>query len=362
MEKENTFKLEKFIDDIFAPGNNEILTIMIDIPTENSPDNSAWRERRVMGEEWLEKIKKNSEKWNLKVNPLVKYNATGANNGDLPQTCKIGNSESTLVSVIDNSTIIISMPTFSATAPLYEYSMKRNNLRVASMPGVERFMEETGLSADYSEISRKCSILQKLFSSASSANVIFSSGHRCQFDIEINTPMIDNGILHPEMGGTEYSLSNLPAGEVYVVPDESSKSRTIGDIPVMVESELVILKVKENKIIDILGNGKLAEQFKKEFDLDPARRNIAEFAIGVNPKATVTGNVLQDEKAGFHWAYGRSDHLGGSFGVESFLSPENVVHQDIVYAKGNSVECSELTLIMKNGSSELIIKNSELLI
>ena len=31
--------------------------------------------------------------------------------------------------------------------------------------------------------------------------------------------------------------------------------------------------------------------------------------------AEVTGCVLEDEKAGFHWAFGRSDHLGGVVGV-----------------------------------------------
>ena len=36
--------------------------------------------------------------------------------------------------------------------------------------------------------------------------------------------------------------------------------------------------------------------------------------------AIVTGNVLEDEKAGFHWAYGRSEHLGGVTGPDAFTS------------------------------------------
>ena len=51
----------------------------------------------------------------------------------------------------------------------------------------------------------------------------------------------------------------------------------------------------------------------------------------------MTGNVLEDEKAGFHWAYGRSDHLGGTVGVDKFASLDTVVHNDIVYARGNPI-------------------------
>ena len=38
------------------------------------------------------------------------------------------------------------------------------------------------------------------------------------------------------------------------------------------------------------------------FAADPMRGNIAEMAFGCNDDAKVTGNILEDEKAGFHWA------------------------------------------------------------
>ena len=95
------------------------------------------------------------------------------------------------------------------------------------------------------------------------------------------------------------------------------------------------------------------------FDLDPARANIAEVAFGVNDKAKVTGVVLEDEKAGFHWAFGRSDHLGGVVGVEDFAGPDTVVHQDIVYAKGNPIQVEQADVIHGDGRRVTVIADGE---
>jgi leucyl aminopeptidase (aminopeptidase T) len=110
-----------------------------------------------------------------------------------------------------------------------------------------------------------------------------------------------------------------------------------------------VLRVEGNKIDCIEGKGEEAQRLREYFGADPARANIAEVAFGCNDRAIVTGNVLEDEKAGFHWAYGRSDHLGGTVGADSFKRRENVVHQDTVYAKGNPVQVAEAVIISKSG-------------
>ena len=92
---------------------------------------------------------------------------------------------------------------------------------------------------------------------------------------------------------------------------------------------------------------------------DPARANIAEVAFGVNDKAEVTGVVLEDEKAGFHWAFGRSDHLGGVVGVDDFQSPDTVVHQDIVYAKGNPIQVERADILHPDGRRVSVIVDGE---
>ena len=148
-------------------------------------------------------------------------------------------------------------------------------------------------------------------------------------------------------------IINLPSGETFIVPYEGEfeavPSWTAGTIPVMEDDELVLFHVVANTVVIVEGEGPVAERYAAFFDADPARANIAEVAFGVNDKAEVTGKVLEDEKAGFHWAFGRSDHLGGVVGVDYFESPENVVHQDIVYAEGNPVQVERAVIVHPDG-------------
>jgi hypothetical protein len=48
-------------------------------------------------------------------------------------------------------------------------------------------------------------------------------------------------------------------------------------------------------------------------------------------------------------------------GVESFKKPENVVHQDTVYAKGNPIQVAEATIVSKTGR-QLVIRDGAYLV
>ena len=194
------------------------------------------------------------------------------------------------------------------------------------------------------------------------AEVTFSTGHKCYFDLGKNKYYGDDGMLHPETGGTEKSCSNLPAGEVYTVPNEEPGSMTAGELPFSEGEDRGVFIVSENRIIEVQGESSGAAELRRKMEEDPAWCNIAEFAIGVNDLAIVTGKTLQDEKAGFHWAFGLSDHLGGTTGEDKFNSPDNVIHRDFVYAKGNDIECSLLEIIFPDNSRQTLIRDGELIL
>ena len=350
------FDLEKLFVDVFAPRRGDVVTVMYDLPHGQVRDREEWRLRREMASAWHRKLGEFAGRYGFTVNPIVTHQATGAHNSDLPPTGVSEGQAVRLEDIIKVSTIVLSMPEYSASAPLLMFTKKYGHLRVASMPGVTKSMEETGLAANYHEIAATCKRLAKLFEPAEGVEVTFSTGHTCHFDLSNHgRPFLDDAMLPPDPPKDADRLHNLPSGEVGVCPNEAGDSSTAGEIPAVLDGEEIVFIVKHNRIVDVKGKGPVAERMRAEFRAEPALCNIAEVAIGCNDKAAVTGNVLEDEKAGFHWAYGRSEFLGGTVGPKHFSSPDKVCHQDIVYAKGNLVVCSRFDFVFPDGSRQTAV-------
>ncbi|MGB3905824.1 MAG: hypothetical protein WBB22_12975, partial [Anaerolineae bacterium] len=296
------------------------------------------------------------------VHPLLTYPATGAHSGPLPEEGELDGQPVRFEQILADTNIVVALTEYSATAPLIEYTQRFPNLRVASMPMVSRSMEETALSADYSEVARKAHILRDKLDQAVGARVVFSTGHEMYFDLRYRDAHADDGQLHADKEGAR--VINLPSGEAYIVPYEGElegePSRTEGTIPVMLGDELVLGRVEENRIVEVIGDGPEAAEAREHLAMDEALRNVAELGLGCNDQAVVTGNVLEDEKVmGMHWAFGLSDHLGGTVGVDDFSDPTHVEHRDWVYPQGGPIEISSLILVYEDGTSEEIIKDGE---
>ena len=353
---DTAFNVEKLIEDVFAPSPDEHLLIVVDLPHGEWEDHQDWFERRDMAATWHDRL----QQMNLAQVSFGTYPATGANNGELPLHLTIQQEEPAWTDVLEKTDIVLAFTEFSATAPLSAFVKRSSKLRVASMPGVLKRMEETALSADYRAVAQRCAILAGALTRAVSAQLIFSTGHEVTFDLRWRRGLADDGQCRQDK---DFPLINLPSGESFIVPYEGERanitSKTAGEIPVMHEGELVVFEVQKNHIEHVLGQGSAALELATWFKADPARANIAELGLGCNDHAIITGNVLEDEKAGLHWAYGRSEHLGGVTGPDAFRFPDHVIHQDIVYAKGCPIEATTLTLIQEDGSPLPILQAGE---
>jgi hypothetical protein len=342
-----TFDLKKLLVDVFDPQPEEIVVVACDLPTAVSPDQNLWWDRREMACEWREAFAELGEERRFMILPLLTYAATGANGAELPRDAQLGSTKVSLAETLRGCTLAAFLTQFSATAPLDIFCRSKEDFRAASMPGLERRMENTSLSADYREVAQRCRILAEALREAQGLRVRFSTGHSCYFDLRFRNAEVDDGFLPRFKPGDR--IINLPSGETFIVPYEGEKpgivSQTEGILPIRGGGELVLLEVGANRITQVVGSGPEAEHLRAMFTADPARANIAEVAFGCNDWAQVTGNVLEDEKAGFHWAFGRSDHLGGTVGVNAFSRPDMVVHQDIVYAKGNPIQVVDASVI-----------------
>ncbi|MBZ5587420.1 MAG: aminopeptidase [Acidobacteriia bacterium] len=353
------FDLIKLLTDVFDPQPGEVVTVACDVPRALGEDTPAWQERRAMAAEWQRAFTALGRGRSFAVRPLFTFRASGANGAELPAIGSMAGQTVPLRDTLLGSTLAVLLTEYSATAPLDVLSHMKEDFRAASMPGVEKRMERTALSADHHEVARRCKILEDILRGAVTLEVAFSTGHRCSFDLRFRKPEVDDGVLPRFKPGDR--VINLPSGETFIVPYEGeqagSRSQTAGMIPVRQGQELMSYIVEENRIVKVEGNGPTARTMRAFFAADPARTNIAEVAFGCNEWAQVTGNVLEDEKAGFHWAYGRSDHLGGVTGVAQFIQPDTVVHQDVVYAKGNPIQIAEATAVRQDGSRTRIIRN-----
>lgn len=351
-----SFDLSKLLREVFDPQPGETVLVMADRPHGRWPDDPDWAERRRMAEEWRRAF----EALGARPFPLLTYPATGAGNADLPDTGEQDGRPVRIEDALRGARIAIAMTKFSATAPLAAFARKFSDLRAASMPGVLRRMESTALAADYAAVAKKARILADLLTDAVRADAHFSTGHRCRFDLRFRTAHADDGQCRRGQG--DHRVINLPSGEAFIVPYEGERagtpSLTEGEIPVERGGHQVLLRVRANRIVDIEGDNPTGDFLRRHFGEDPARRNVAELGLGCNDAAIVTGNVLEDEKAGFHWAYGRSEHLGGTVGPDAFARAETVLHHDIVYAPGNAIGVSKLELTFPDGESETILRDS----
>ena len=355
------FDLNKLLIDVFDPQAGELVAVVVDEPTDAVPDHEGWQARRNMAAEWREALIKLGAERGFDVRPLVSFPATGANNGDLPAAGTMDGAEIDLGEVLAGSSLVLAMTEFSATAPLVHVAEATEDFRAASMPGVEKRMEGTALAADYSKVAARCKAIFDAMQGAQLCDVLFTTGHRCFFDLRQRSAEMDDGFLPRGKQGDP--IINLPSGETFIVPYEGEihglPSWTAGTIPVVEDDEMVLFHVVANCVQVVEGDGPVAERYAEFFNDDPARSNIAEVAFGVNDMAEVTGCVLEDEKAGFHWAFGRSDHLGGVVGVDDFETPANVVHQDIVYAKGNPIQIERADIVHPDGRRVTIIEDGD---
>lgn len=341
------FDLGKLFVDVFDPQPGEVVVVACDLPRRSEDDTPAWADRRAMAVEWREAMEELGRARGFRTLPLLTYHATGANNAELPVHAHLEGREVELGPTLLDTTLALFLTQFSATAPLDGFTREKDDFRAASMPGLARSMQDTALAADYREVARRCRILSEALEGADTVEVRFSTGDECRFDIRFRHPEADDGYLPRHKPGDR--IINLPSGETFIVPYEGERpdelSQTEGILPVQVGEELARLRVEANRIVAVEGDGELVARLTAVFAADPARRNVAEVAFGCNDRARVWGNVLEDEKAGFHWAYGRSDHLGGVVGVAAFTSPAMVVHQDIVYAAGNPIQVTDATVV-----------------
>ena len=189
--------------------------------------------------------------------------------------------------------------------------------RIATLPNITEDIMMRAIPVDYEEIKKRSEAIATLLNSADVAYLTTEKGTDLTLPLKGMKAEPDFGLYH-----NKGDFGNLPAGEGYIAPLEGVSEGTL-----LVDGAIAgIGKLKEVVTITIVnGMAKTIEncpELEKMLDEHGERaRNIAELGVGTNDKATVVGNILEDEKVmgTVHVALGNNVLFGGTVDVPIHL-------------------------------------------
>lgn len=178
---------------------------------------------------------------------------------------------SAVAQLMKNVDVVVAPTSKSLTHTSARLAASRAGVRIATLPGVTQDMLLRAIKIDYIKLNKVTRQLAKLLSQAKTARLTCPRGTDLTMNLEGREGRPDTGIIH-ESG----AFSNLPAGEAFIAPVEGTSE------------------------------GKIETAGKPG-------QNIAELGIGTNPKAIISGEVLEDEKVlgTVHIAIGDNKNFGG---------------------------------------------------
>jgi leucyl aminopeptidase (aminopeptidase T) len=181
--------------------------------------------------------------------------------------------------------------------------------RGATMPGITPDIMMRTLNADYSRIARLTHRIAALLDRTNKVLIRTELGTDLRLVVRSRRGHPDTGIIK-----RPGDFSNLPAGEAYIAPIEhASAGVAVIDgsfAPMGTLSRPVRLEITRGAISAFSGNDRVRAIFSK---YGKKERVLCELGIGTNYKATITGNVLEDEKVmgTIHIAFGNNMGFGG---------------------------------------------------
>jgi len=359
------FSLTRLLSTVFQPKGGERVAIVIDL--ENPAEvkdfaflkNPALTIQRHAYEVFYQGLHQGGLKeLKLTGGDFFAYQITGGSNLDLPDRAvsSDGREVSLEKEVYPKYDIILCISTFSATAPLTAFA-KQFGFRGATLHGLNDIILNSGLAVDYNEVSKQAEKLRLGLTKADWFEVDFKIGddtHTLKLICNRQEAQKSHGMCR----GPEPDVANLPAGEVYYVPEGAE-----GRFPMRYETgTLALMEVKGGRIQKatlIRGEQTEVDAHNAKLASDPVTGEIGELGFGTQD-LPVSGRDIQDEKVlgTMHVATGRSDHLGGHLVPKLFKNAKNATHDDILYspAKTPEIEITQVRM-RRDGRTEVVLEH-----
>ncbi|RMF91205.1 MAG: aminopeptidase, partial [Methanobacteriota archaeon] len=230
------------------------------------------------------------------------------------------------------SDVVIGVTSRSMTHTEATRAAVKEGARVASMPGVTvEMLTEGGMTADYRAVAEEARRISGILSSGSEISVETGLGTRFVASIEGREGYADTGLLV-----RRGDFGNLPGGEGFIAPVEGTgRGRIVFDGAIAGSGLLhrpVSVEVEEGK-----ARSTDSEELERIFREVDNAAYVGEIGIGVNPRARLTGNILEDEKVlgTVHIAFGNNLGFGGS--VDAGIHLDGIIKEPTVKVDGRVV-------------------------
>jgi leucyl aminopeptidase (aminopeptidase T) len=191
--------------------------------------------------------------------------------------------------------------------------------RIATMPGVTEDMLARLMGVEMKQLRERGALITAQLSSGAEARVTCPRGSDLRLGLAGRSAITDAGVL-----SKRGAFGNLPCGESFIAPLEGTAEGRL-----VVDGSIAGIGKVEAPVELSISGGHLTEAGGAEggrlMDLLTAHgedgTNVAELGIGTNEQATLTGNVLEDEKilGSCHVAFGASAAIGGTVQVPVHL-------------------------------------------
>lgn len=203
-------------------------------------------------------------------------------------------------------------------------------VRVGTMPGITTDIMVRCLNADYERIIALTDYVVDRLKGVKNIRVVTAKGTDITMPVEGRAILPSKGVMR-EKGES----GNLPSGEAYLAPwEDRSNGRVVIDGSVAgigLLTEPITIDVV-NGYAETITGGEQARQLEEVFNrVGRDARAVAEFGVGTNYKAILTGLILEDEKVygTIHIAFGNNITMGGRIAVSSHI--DGLVKEPDVY-------------------------------
>lgn len=205
---------------------------------------------------------------------------------------------------------IVALAKYSTSHTIFRKFLNQLGVKYASMPNVEEDMFYSSLAVDYEELKRETLLKKSELEKYNSVVIKNPLGTELFLDFTGRTFLADTGDLT-----TKGSFGNLPAGEVFIAPNED-KTEGVFFIEYAVGQKLdkpLAVYIEKGTIVNMDGDSELKNYLIDLFSLNEKNATIAELGIGTNKLAKNAKNILEAEKIynTCHIAIGDNSTFGG---------------------------------------------------